>query len=177
VRPRLLSFICATLLFVSFANAANKHRKDVPEAPLPPAVTSAHKVFLTNGGGSPLAYDEFYSKMKHWGRFQIVGSPAEADVVIELRFFVEDHGPRVSSFTNTYTGKTQVVSHEVVDPQLSVNIYDSKTKDLLWSVTDHRRGARFEKNREKETINSADRLVDGMRERIVTPTDSPVSKP
>ncbi len=104
--------------------------------------------------------------MKSWNRFKIVGSPSEADIILELRYFVEDHGNRVFSSTNTYTGQTQVFSVKDVDPQLSLNIYDAKTKDLLWSVTDHRRLARFEKNREKETINSADRLVTGLRVRL-----------
>jgi hypothetical protein len=161
----LLAFLISPLL----SNASDKHRKDVPEAPLPASIVSAKKIFLTNAGGSPLAYDEFYAQMKAWGRFEIVGSPSAADVVVELRYFVEDDGTRVSSFTNTYTGQTQIVSRRVVDPQLSVNIYDAKTKDLLWSVTDHRRLARREKNKEKETINSADRLVDGMKERIGSP--------
>jgi hypothetical protein len=167
---RLFYFALVVMLVVPLcASASDRHRKDVPEAPLPDSVATAKKAFLTNGGGTPLAFDEFYSQMKEWGRFELVGSPKDADVVIELRYFVDDHGPRVSSFTNTYTGQTQVVSHEIVDPQLSLNIYDAKTKDLLWSVTDHRRLARREKNREKETINSADRLVDNMKQRITPP--------
>lgn len=154
----LLCSLCSTAL-------ANK-KKIVPEAPIPGFVVKAHKVFVTNGGGSPLAFDEFYSQMKTWGRYELVGSPSEAEVVIELKYFVQDNGPRVWSSTNTYTGQTQVHSAEITDPQLQVNIYDAKTKDLLWSVTDHRRLARLEKNREKETVNSADRLVGGLRERV-----------
>jgi hypothetical protein len=165
--------LIAFLLSPAGIYASDKHRKDVPEAPLPASVIAAKKIFLTNGGGSPLAFDEFYSQMKAWGRFEIVGSPSAADVVIELRYFVEDDGTRVSSLTNSYTGQTQIVSRRVVDPQLSVNIYDARTKDLLWSVTDHRRLAKREKNREKETINSADRLVDGMKERIVSSVSVP----
>jgi hypothetical protein len=172
-RPLLSAILLALFVVPANIHASTKHRKDVPEAPLPASIISARTVFLANGGGSALAFDEFYSQMKAWGRFQLVGSPAEADVVVELRFFVEDDGTKVSSYTNSYTGKTQVMSREVVDPQLSVNIYDAKTKDLLWSVTDHRRLARREKNREKETINSADRLVDGMKERIAGSAPEP----
>ena len=173
-RTIICTFLLAYLLVPTSIGASDKHRKDVPEAPLPASVISARKVFLTNAGGSPLAYDEFYAQMKAWGRFEIVGSPSAADVVVELRYFVQDSGTRVSSYTNSYTGQTQIVSREVVDPQLSVSIYDAKTKDLLWSVTDHRRLARWEKNREKETINSADRLVEGMKARIVSPTSDAV---
>jgi hypothetical protein len=161
---RLLSFLLA-LSFMCLPAIASK-KKVVPPAPLPSAISDAKKVFVTNAGGNQLAFDEFYAQIKQWGRYQLVGSPAEADIILELRYFVEDKGTRVSSATNTYTGQTQVFSHEIIDPQLSLNIYSAGTKDLLWSATDHKRLARLEKNREKETINSADRLVQDLRGRI-----------
>jgi hypothetical protein len=133
---------------------------------LPEIILHAKKIFLTNGGGNPLAYDEFYSQIKQWNRFEIVGSPTDADIIIELKYFVENLGNRVWRSTNTYTGQTQVYSHRDVDPQLSIDVYSGSTRDLLWSVTDHRRLARLEKNREKETINSADRLAAGLRSRV-----------
>jgi hypothetical protein len=162
--------ILSALLIAACLNASARPKKIVPEAPMPDFIVKAHKVFVTNGGGNPLAFDEFYSQIKTWGRYQIVGSPLEAQVIIELKYFVEDQGTRVSSYTNTYTGKTQVVSHEMIDPQLQVNIYDAKTKDLLWSVTDHTKLARLEKNREKESVNSADRLASGLKERVEAST-------
>src|SRR6185437_7932788 len=140
-------------------------RKPVPSAPLPAAVTSAKKVFLTNAGGSQLAFDEFYSQVKQWGRYQIVGFPSEADIVLELRYAVQNDGTRVWSATNTYTGQTNVYSRQVVDPQPTLNIYDGRSKFLLWSTTDHARLARLEKNREKETVKSADRLVENLVDR------------
>ena len=120
---------------------------------------------MTNGGGNQLAFDEFYSQVKTWGRYQLVrvafGNAQRR--IIELKYFVTDQGTHVWSSTNTYTGQTQVHSAEMTDPQLQVSIYDAKTKDLLWSVTDHRRLARLEKNREKESVNSADRLAVGLQ--------------
>jgi hypothetical protein len=164
------------VLFCSLcSNAFGKPKKVIPEAPIPNFIVKAQKVFVTNGGGNPLAFDEFYSQVKTWGRYQLVGSPSEAQVIIELKYFVVDQGPHVWSSTNTYTGQTQVHSTEMTDPQLQVNIYDAKTKDLLWSVTDHRRLARLEKNREKESANSADRLAAGLKERVEasTPPSTP----
>ena len=154
------------MLFLLCLPAIGSKKKVVPPAPLPAAISDAKKVFVTNAGGNQLAFDEFYAQIKQWGRYQLVGSPREADIIFELRYFVEDKGTHVSSATNTYTGQTQVFSHEIVDPQLALNIYSAGTKDLLWSVTDHRRLARLEKNREKETVNSADRLVEDFRARI-----------
>ena len=70
----IVVLLCGTAL-------AHKH-PPVPEAPLPAAIVNAKKIFLTNGGGSNLAYDAFYSEMKSWGKYEIVGSPDEADLVL-----------------------------------------------------------------------------------------------
>jgi hypothetical protein len=162
------NLIVAVYLFVSAYAFAGRTRKDIPPAPLPAVVVSAQKVFLTNGGGSDLAYDAFYGEMKKWGKYQIVGSPEEADLIVELAYRVEHGGTRVWSTNNTYDGTTQVHSAQIVDPQLVLTIYDAKSKNSLWSTIDHRRLARREKNREKETINSAERLVDELRTRATT---------
>lgn len=132
-------------------------------------MANAKKIFLSNGGGSNLAYDAFYSGMKDWGRYEIVGSPEEADLIVELSYRVADEGTRVWSSTNTYNNTTQVYSRRVVDPQVILTIYDAKTKQSVWSETDHRRLARREKNREKETVNSAERLVDDLKMRATVP--------
>jgi len=156
------------LILPGFARPNDK-KKDIPVAPLPGIVVKAKKIFLSNGGGSNLAYDAFYAKMKEWGKYEIVGSPAEADLIVELSFRVEDKGTRVWSSTNTYNKTTQVHSTQIVDPQLILTIYDAKTRNSLWSETDHRRLARREKNREKETVNSAQRLVDDLKNRVSIP--------
>lgn len=142
-----------------------KTRKDIPTAPLPTAIVNARRIFLSNKGGSDLAYDAFYQAMKDWGKFQIVGTPDDAELIVELSYEVVHEGTRVWSTTNTYNNITQVHSTQIIDPQLILTIYDAKTKNSLWSTIDHRRLARLEKNREKEMINSAERLVEELRSR------------
>lgn len=158
--------LAAILCLLSLAPALSaKTRKDVPPAPLPTAIVNAHKVFLSNKGGSDLAYDAFYQAMKDWGKYQVVGSPNDAELIIELSYDVVHEGTRVWSATNTYNNTTQVYSRQIIDPQLILTIYDAKTKNSLWSTIDHRRLARLEKNREKEMINSAERLVGELQSR------------
>jgi len=157
------------VLLLLVGAAFGKHRKDIPEAPLPSAISNAKRIFLTNGGGSNLAFDTFYSSMKQWGKYEIVGSPDNADLIVELSYYVENDGTRVWSATNSYTGTTQVFSRQLFDPQLTMKIYDAKSKNALWSAIDHRQLARREKNREKETIKSAERLVDQLKTRAAIP--------
>jgi hypothetical protein len=143
-----------------------KDKKKIPTAPLPAAIASAKRIFLSNGGGSNLAFDAFYAAMKEWGKYDIVGSPDESDVIVELAYRVEQQGTRVWSTSNTSNGPTQVHSAQIVDPQLMLTIYDGKTKTQLWAETDHRKLARLKKNRDKETVISAQRLVDDLKTRV-----------
>jgi hypothetical protein len=162
----LALMLCSLALILSLSA---KTRKDVPPAPLPEEIITSHKVFLSNGGGSDLAYDAFYSEIKKWGKYQIMGSPDDSELIIELSYRVDDLGTRVWSTHNTYYNTTQVHSREVTDPKLILTIYDAHTKNSLWSTVDHRKQATFAKNREKETVNSAERLVEELRSRSSTP--------
>lgn len=155
-----------TCLFACVVSVAQKSRRDVPLAPLPEAIIGAKKVFLANGGGSGLAFDRFYADVKEWGRWELVGSPEGADLIVELAYRVDNGGTRVWSASNAETGTTQVFSAQILDPHCVLTIYDGKSKTSLWATVDHARLARREKNREKELINSADRLVDQLKARL-----------
>lgn len=169
MRKLIISLALSAALLSSGQAGAKDKKKAVPVAPLPTAIVNAKKIFLSNGGGSNFAYDAFYSRMKEWGKYEIVGSPEEADLIVELSYRVEDKGTRVWSTTNTYNNTTQVHSAQIIDPQLILTIYDAKTRNSLWSETDHRRLAVRQKNREKETVNSAQRLVDDLKARATMP--------
>jgi len=168
-RGNMKKLIAFLMIFVAVCPIWGKRRRDVPPAPLPAVVVNAKKIFLTNGGGSNLAYDSFYAEMKDWGKYQIVGSPDEADLIVELAYRVEQGGTRIWSSTNTYNNTTAIHSAQIVDPQLVLTIYDAKSKQSLWAAIDHRRLARMQKNREKETIKSAERLVGELKNRVGVP--------
>jgi hypothetical protein len=164
---RVLSAILATCTgaFTQHAFGA-KSRKEVPLAPLPAKIVTAKKVYIANGGGSDLAYDALYAAVKHWPRYEIVDASDAADIIMEISYITEDHGTRIWSTTDTSTGATNVHSRRVVDPQLVLTILDPTSKEALWSTVEHRRLARFEKNREKETINAAQKLIDNLKDRL-----------
>jgi hypothetical protein len=166
MKQSTMGSVACVIASLAIPSALPKNRKDVPVAPLPAVIASAKKIFLSNGGGSNLAYDAFYASIKEWGKYEIVGSPDSADLIVELGYRVEHGGTRVWSTTNTYDGSTHVHSAQIVDPQVTLTIFDAKTKNQLWSETDHRRLARRAKNREKETVNSAQRLVDDLKTRV-----------
>ena len=94
--------ISTTLILVGavfFSVCAGKARSSTPPptAPVPPAILSAKKIFVANagadsglfphpfGGNPDRAYNQFYAALKADGRWELVSSPREADLVLELR--------------------------------------------------------------------------------------------
>ncbi|MGA7155279.1 MAG: hypothetical protein WBY53_00435 [Acidobacteriaceae bacterium] len=66
-------------------SSANMPRQQVaPAAPVPSDVLNAKKVFVGNAGSSPELYSRFVADLTACGRYTLVGSPAQADLVFEF---------------------------------------------------------------------------------------------
>ena len=122
--------------------------KQVPPAPVPPLILAAKKVFIANGGGDESLFDmpqysggpdrlynEFYASMKSWGRYELVSSPGEADLVFEVRLTVLQTSER--QLPTSY------------DSQFHLAIRDVKTHETLWGLTEHAQTAILQGNRDK----------------------------
>ncbi len=91
---------CALAIsFIAVQVCAAKDTKVVlPAAPAPPQISTAKTVFIANAGGEDnpsdsqfsggpdRAYNQFYAAIKSWGRYELVLTPANADLLLELRF-------------------------------------------------------------------------------------------
>jgi hypothetical protein len=129
-----------------------KTRADIAHAPLPAKILSAKKIFLLNGGDD-LAYDTVYAAVKKWGRFELVDSPAAADLTVEINW----------SLTQSGYGAARASVPRV---QFVLTVFDAATRDPLWSETGLTRFARLEKNREKEIISTTEHLVAVLKSRV-----------
>jgi len=132
----LMLIACASLL----ALGAPPSKQAAGAAPVPDQIISAKKVFIANAsvgcnpigttpfGGQDRPYNQFFAAMKNWGRYQLVPSPADADLAFEISFTCPTISPSVvkgNSFGYPY------------DPQLSLVIRDVKTHIVLWKITEH----------------------------------------
>jgi hypothetical protein len=110
----------------------------VAVAPVPPELLNAKKIFVSNAGadsglfphpftGDPdRAYNEFYAGVVSWGRYQLVASPAEADLVFELQL-TAPNGP---SNADKQKGASDPL------PMFRLTIYDRPTHYVLWALTE-----------------------------------------
>jgi hypothetical protein len=119
--------------------------------PVPSAIKAAKKIFISNGGadsglfphpfsGDPnRAYNQFYAGLKAVGQWELVGDPAEADLVLELRL-TAPYGP---SDPNKQKGASDPL------PMLRLVVYDGKTHYVLWAMTETIAEANLQKSHDR----------------------------
>ena len=159
-RPLVLGF---TLLICAFQIALAADKKRVDPGPVPTPIVMAKKVFIANAGGddpgliepffnegADRSYSLFYSAMKGAGRYELVGSPAEADLLLEIRFTVHPGAP---------DHILQGTGGASYDPQFRLEIRDPKTNALMWAFTEHMEWAILQGNRNRNFDQAAGRIA------------------
>ena len=154
--------LCIGLSIVVLVAASALAQSDpaVP-GPVPPAILSAKTVFVSNGGSdsglfpTPFTgdenrgYNEFYSKLKSAGQFQLASDPSEADLVLELRL-TAPYGP---SNANKQNGTADP------RPMFRLVVYDRKTHYVLWTVTENIELAMLQKTHDRNFDEALDRVL------------------
>jgi len=133
-RLSIPALLCAALLGVGIATA----QQPAPPAPVPPAITAAKSIFVSNGGadsglfpepfsGDPdRPYNELFASLMSSGQFRLVTDPALADLVLEIRLLAPN-GP-------TNPNKQNGAAYPL--PMFRLTVYDAKSRFLLWTITD-----------------------------------------
>lgn len=117
----LRSIVSVALLSATAALA--QQSAAAPAAPVPSAILSAKKIFISNvgpdpehisyySGGPDRVYNEFYAALKTSGQFETTGDPSDADLVLEPRVTNQDGGAA----------------------SLRLVIYDRRTHYVLWTL-------------------------------------------
>jgi hypothetical protein len=135
-------------------------------APVPALIVSAKKVFISNTGGGcdPFSsahfkggpdrpYNQFYAALKSWGRYELVASPADAELTLEISF----------TCPAGIVGVSRGRGGSTYDPQLRLVILDVKTHFTLWGITEHVGMAILQSNRDKNFDRAMNELVDDLK--------------
>lgn len=127
----VVSICLATLISGACVVAQQKQTgasgKNTVAAPVPKQILAAKKVFIANGGstaavfkgGPDRPYNQFYAAMKQWNHFELVDSPQNADVVLQI------------SMTVTVNERNLVTGS-----YLNLGIIDPQTKTSMWNFTE-----------------------------------------
>ena len=158
---KLLCFTLALLLASTPLTRAQQTSTSV-SAPVPPQITSAHSIFISNGGGTNYfnaftggadrGYSQIFAALQQWNRYRIVDSPSQADLIFEI------HAVAPAVNTGGVDGSI------VYNPQLILRILEPKTNVLLWTTTANVKAAGGQNSRDKGFDESVAVLVDRVRQ-------------
>jgi hypothetical protein len=134
-------------------------------APVPSAILSGKKVFLSNAGadaglfphpfsgGTDRGYNQLYSALQAWGRYELVGDPQEAELVFELQLTAPG-GPANAS-------KMKGASDPW--PMFRLVILDRKTHYILWTFTESIEPANFQKTHDRNFDDALSALTTDLK--------------
>jgi hypothetical protein len=135
------SFAIRALVVAAFLPAAFVASQQPGVAPVPAAIRTATKIFVSNAGAdsglfpSPFSgdpnrgYVEFYAGLKANGQYELVSDPADADLVLELQLTAPVGSTRTMN-SNKVNGASDPV------PMFRLTVYDRKTHYVLWAFTE-----------------------------------------
>jgi len=144
-------------------------RAQAPAAPIPTQILTAKKVFISNAGGlfdlnmvsgdPRRGYNQFYSAIQSWKYYELVGTPAEADLVLQISLISI---PR------------QIGTEIVPFPSFRLALLDPKTNIELWVMDEFlvdRPGFSMirEKNRDKAFDVAIGKLIADLKALTVPP--------
>jgi hypothetical protein len=121
------------LMMTSFSFAlAMTNQPAAPTAPLPPAISAAKTVFLSNSCNDSYTactnlYNELYAGLQSEGKYTLVLAPAQADLVFEIHYSTRLSGVGGSAESgpvSTYGSNLQLL------------ILDRATRVVLWSISE-----------------------------------------
>jgi|SRR5664279_65852 len=154
-------FTIFAIVLLTVPSAGAQAASDPAPAPIPIQILTGKKAFISNGestavtGVPNLTYNEFYALMKGWGKYELVPTPADADLVLEIRFIADGGSP--------------------AQPQFRFAILDSKTHVVLWAFTERVEGANREATARKNYDQAMANLVDDVK-KLTTPPAAPANQ-
>lgn len=181
-----LGCLVSTVL-LSSAAVAQRQPGATERAPVPRQILTARSVFIANGGsesygaesyfrrtkydgGPNRAYTSFYTAVKDWRHFDVVGSTDQADVSFVIRFTnpVVDRGDAANT--------RELPQDWIYDPQLNLAINDPKTGLPLWAITEHIEPGNDRAADNRHFDEAMTRLVDDVERLILSPDGNAVTE-
>jgi hypothetical protein len=128
----LRKLLCFTLALFLASTPLTRAQQTTPAAPVPSQILQAQTIFLTNSGSDPnfpidatKAYNDIYAALQTWGRYKLVNSPDQADLVFQLR--------GIAPITDVSGNRGGVYS--ITSPAFQLTILDPKSNIALWTIT------------------------------------------
>ena len=127
---------------------------------------AARNIFIEHAGGL-LPNDVIGDAFQGWGRYTVVGDPANADLIVSINAPVSDTGVSVSGGGGSGTSRSSAVV-----TQIRLLILDAHDRVVLWSGNEQPKSSLKEKQRENNVVDASLRLFRRFRD-LIEPEPAP----
>ncbi len=144
-------------------------------------LAAAKNVYIKQSGGSEVPYNVFVGGIEGWGRYVVVDSPEQADLIIDIKSPDDDRSAHVSSDSKTHVkgsgGVPESTRANDYDGPIRVVVSDAHTHLALWTGTEQPKGGFRARARDEHIVESAQRLLAKFRERVEPATPAAKTDP
>jgi hypothetical protein len=146
-----------------------KSAVESPEARL----INAKTVLVIHARGNVIPYDVIKSTLEGWVRFSVVETQEKADLIVEVAT-TGSNDTRTSSSDgpSMLTGRPErssSTSKDVSSSEITMSVYDARTKRVLWTATQTAKYAMKQTTRENNLVEAAERLASKFHDRLEPP--------
>ncbi|HEY6969348.1 MAG TPA: hypothetical protein VJA94_09090 [Candidatus Angelobacter sp.] len=142
-------------------------------------MAAAKSVFLKNAGGNDIPFNVISRNFESWGRYILVDSPDQADIVIEILSPGDDtekKDKKDTGKTGIYGGPQQGPPQSSIPPPITTvitfTVYD-KNKKPMWIAREEPKFAVKHRTEETHLVEAAQKLFTRFHDRIEPPTKQP----
>ena len=134
-------------------------------------LASATRVLITRTRGGDIPYDTIRTTIEGWGRFTLVKSTEQADLIIEVASSGGNSDVRVSSTMGTSPRSGQPEqgsssSRDLSSPEISLTVIDGANKRVLWHASETAKYAMKQKARENNLVEASEKLASKFHDRL-----------
>ena len=134
---------------------------------------AAKAVFMKNNGGSEIPFNVISGGLEGWGRFLLVDSPEQADIVIEVTSPDDDHTSQNATKTKVGASgrmeESASASRNVYEGPIKMVVSDAHTHLTLWAASEQPKGGFRQRARDEHLVEAAQHLITKFRERLEPP--------
>lgn len=171
--------VLLALALLSVAAVAQEKPAEPAKPPMSPTarLQAATTAYLENMEGSGIGTDTIATTLDGWGRYKLVDSPKDADLIIQVYSPDEGGGVSVTSSTNgasRTSGRPEESTRTSRDLSsgsgtMRLVVRDAKTKLPLFSASQQVKGSFKKTTRENNLVEAAQNLVGKFHDRVEPP--------
>jgi hypothetical protein len=170
---RLIPILLMSLMVASTLAYSQEKPIEQKQPPVSPTarLQAAKTMYVKDVRGNGIAHTVITSGLEGWGKYKMVESSKDADLIVDITAPQESSGLSISSSTSTGDyGKQESsakTTKEIAGSSLvTMTVYDARNNVPLWRGSEQAKSAMKQKARQDNLVEAAQKVLAQFRDRV-----------